>query len=491
MNVKQKIGIFPLMTVLVVLLVGVVSQYGFTKFRGSIDGIYENLKRSQGVSDLMYKLMEVHADTFKVIVWTTAGYSNEQIDVLARNTRDRLQEVFQSVENESGVATDPDEKAAYEAMLAPLQDYQVWVTQAIEMAAVDPSVASMYMGSVQDAFSAINSEMQEWKEAIILQSAASHQAAESLQGRIQRNFWGAVAGSLILTSFLAFLIARSIIRPITAIVEGLFRGTGRVSTVSGQVSTASQQVAEGASQQAAAIEETSSALEETVSGIRKNAENAGHGDSLVREAATMVDETESSMTQLAEAIAGVSRASEETSKIIQTIDGIAFQTNLLALNAAVEAARAGEAGAGFAVVADEVRSLAMRTAEAAKSTAELIQGTVTEAKTGARIVSDATGNFRKVAENARRIARIVEDIAAGSGEQAQGIEQINRAVADMDRVVQQNAASAEETASISEEMNAHTEKMKAHVTRLVTLIQGNGYSEGSVLATRPTNMPMR
>ena len=169
-------------------------------------------------------------------------------------------------------------------------------------------------------------------------------------------------------------------------------------------------------------------------------------------------------------MSAISKASEDTSKIIKTIDEIAFQTNLLALNAAVEAARAGEAGAGFAVVADEVRNLAMRAADAAKSTAELIDETVMKITNGSKLVETTHDVFSKVSESTQKVKGIVGEIAAASNEQAQGIGQISMAVNEMDKVVQQNAASTEESASAAGEMDTQAEQMKVSVYELMKLI---------------------
>ena len=179
------------------------------------------------------------------------------------------------------------------------------------------------------------------------------------------------------------------------------------------------------------------------------------------------------MGNLTTSMEETSKASEETSKIIKTIDEIAFQTNLLALNAAVEAARAGEAGAGFTVVADEVRNLAMRAADAARNTADLIEGTVKRVKDGSELVVKTNEAFTEVAGSTGKVGELVGEISAASNEQAQGIEQVNNAVAEMDKVVQQNAANAEESASASEEMNAQAEQMKGIVKDLLALVCGS------------------
>ena len=141
-------------------------------------------------------------------------------------------------------------------------------------------------------------------------------------------------------------------------------------------------------------------------------------------------------------------STEETQKIIKTIDEIAFQTNLLALNAAVEAARAGEAGAGFAVVAGEVRNLALRAAEAAKNTSNLIEDIVGNIRGGAALVETTEQDFKRVADNSSKAVNLVAEISGASREQSQGIEQINTAVTEMNNVTQTNAAGAEELAGI-------------------------------------------
>ncbi len=217
-------------------------------------------------------------------------------------------------------------------------------------------------------------------------------------------------------------------------------------------------------------------MEEITSMTRQNADNAFQADSLMNETLTVITSAGNSMEEMNLSMEEISTASEETSKIVKTIDEIAFQTNLLALNAAVEAARAGEAGAGFAVVADEVRNLAMRAAEAAKSTAGLIEGIVTKVNSGKEIVSKTSNAFKEVAENSGKVGSLVGEISAASKEQSTGFTQISQAITQMDGVTQQNSATSEESAAASEELNAQAKVMMSSVLSLRAMVEGAGSS---------------
>ncbi len=278
--------------------------------------------------------------------------------------------------------------------------------------------------------------------------------------------------NVIAAVLFGFLLTFVTTRPINRAIGGLMGSADQVTDESSQVTAASQRLAGAASQQAASLEETSSSLEEMSSMTKQSADNANQAKAMMNEAKAVFQGANTQMTNLAEAIGQITRSSEETGKIIKTIDEIAFQTNLLALNAAVEAARAGEAGAGFAVVADEVRNLALRAAEAARNTSELIEKTIKAVKNGNEMTVSTQDAFRANADIYRKIAQLVDEIAAASQEQAQGIAQVNTAVAEMDRVTQQTAADAEESASAAEEMSAQAAHMRGYIDDLAAVIGG-------------------
>jgi methyl-accepting chemotaxis protein len=175
----------------------------------------------------------------------------------------------------------------------------------------------------------------------------------------------------------------------------------------------------------------------------ESVQNALTANNLIGKSGTVITQTDQSMKALTSQMTDVTRTSEETSKIIKTIDEIAFQTNLLALNAAVEAARAGESGAGFAVVADEVRNLAMRSAEAARSTSDLIEDTVKRIREGALLVKQTDENFKEVSASVTKVLALVDAIVKSSQAQNQGIEETKKIAAQISELVLDEAGKQE------------------------------------------------
>jgi len=313
-----------------------------------------------------------------------------------------------------------------------------------------------------------------------MDDAFSAKAAELTEG-IARSVVTAVTSLLIgvvvalaISIVMAALITRSIVAPINTIIDNLSESAQQVDSASSQLTAASNTLAGGATENAASLEETSAALEELSSMTSRNSDNAHEANSLMDQTKTNVTQAENSMTKVITAMDEISRSGNEIGKIIKTIDEIAFQTNLLALNAAVEAARAGEAGAGFAVVADEVRNLAIRSADAAKTTADLIEATIKNITSGSEMVNATAEAFKIVETNAVKVGSLVAEVATASKEQTQGIGQINSAMREMDKVTQANAATAEESASAATQLSAQAGSLLGVVTEMKVLAHGAG-----------------
>ncbi|MDM8514922.1 methyl-accepting chemotaxis protein [Desulfobacterales bacterium HSG16] len=272
----------------------------------------------------------------------------------------------------------------------------------------------------------------------------------------------------VMTSIRFFLV-----KPLSQIVRGLNQVSEQVAVSADEVATASHKLSEGASTQAVQVEETSASLEEMNAMCRNTSDLTQGTEVLMNE---NIAKSGQSLKALIELTTGMSRIEADSGKmgqIIKTIDEIAFQTNLLALNAAIEAARAGEAGAGFSVVADEVRSLALRTTEAASTTQELLDETISRVSMAAASIKDINTDFEGIIESATIMGEKTAAITLASREQVRGIEQINLAAGEIDNVTQHVAASSEQTAASSGDMASQAVKMKCLVEELLAVIHGD------------------
>jgi len=263
------------------------------------------------------------------------------------------------------------------------------------------------------------------------------------------------------------------VRKLRQIAETMHTGAGQVAAAAGQVSGSSQTLAQGASESAASLEETSASTEEVRSMAHKSAENSQAAAEIVAENSRKFDETQHRLGEMVAAMGEITESSRKISKIIKVIDEIAFQTNILALNAAVEAARAGEAGMGFAVVADEVRNLAQRCSQAARDTAQLIEDSIEKSGGGQATVDRVTEAMRGIIEEAGRVKVLVDEISAGSREQAKGVDQIGRGVAQLESTGQTTASTAEESAAAAEELTAQAQTMASTSRELRELMEGS------------------
>lgn len=293
-----------------------------------------------------------------------------------------------------------------------------------------------------------------------------------------------VIGLAVMVGVLGMWFARAINVSLRTVSRELAEGAELVVDASSQMSVSAQSMSQGASEQAASLEETSASMEEMASMTRRNAENSHQAATLMGETARVVESSNEALSDMVSSMSSIKDSSNRVSKIIKTIDEIAFQTNILALNAAVEAARAGEAGMGFAVVADEVRNLAQRSAQAAKDTAGLIEEAITSSSEGSTKVEQVAGAFRAITQRVTEVKGLVDNVSVASKQQALGNDQVLQSIHQMEKVTQTTAATAEESAAACEQLNTQADITMRLVERLESMVGRDATREAHARATR-------
>lgn len=283
--------------------------------------------------------------------------------------------------------------------------------------------------------------------------------------------------ALLVSLAIGRIVVATTARPVAGVITGLTECAEQVASMSRELSETGVRLSEGASEQAASIEETSSSLEQISAMTKQNSDSAQQANTLAATSRSTAETGSQGTERMIQAMDQISQSTHRTSKIIKSIDEIAFQTNLLALNAAVEAARAGEAGKGFAVVAEEVRNLARRAGDAARNTSELISESIDNTKHGAQIAADLASSLKEINQSAGQVAGILSEIACSSVEQSRGIDQVNIAVSQIDRIIQANASHAEESASAAQELSAQAETLNSMIDRLIRVVHGDRHPQ--------------
>ena len=477
LKLSKKLLIAPVVVIVFLMISGVVSYLSLSNQKSALEEIFgTRFKIFQTSARLIKDATSVHANLYRVISWATANFDAKKIDELGREQVKTLAGAVATVDKVLKTAgLTQEEVNSYKTVMASLTNYQKDAISAIDLAGSDSNMATMFMQTAEEKFQIL------YKHLSDLLELETRLGQVTYDNSLMRFNTSLAVSALVLaiaigvSILLSLLIAKIIVRPVRKAIEviqkiaegDLTQEIALTSTdeigelaesvdvmrrkmgeaVGGAVET-SQTLSEAASEQAASIEETSSSLEEMSSMTKSNAAGTAKANGLMSGAMETIEKANASMNKLTASMREIAGASEETQKIVKTIDEISFQTNLLALNAAVEAARAGEAGAGFAVVAEEVRNLALRAAEAAKNSSTLMADIVGKIRAGEQLVKTTSQEFVEIKTSSHKVVELMGGIAVASEEQSEGIDQISMAIQQMNSVTQENAASAQELAAI-------------------------------------------
>ena len=478
LKLSKKMLIAPVVILVFLVLLAGWIYTSLSIQKSALNDIYNNrFKQYQSSAKMLNDITNVQGNISRILNWIKVNYDPKQVKEATDQQKSILAEDVELIKKllSSGKLTD-DEQKLLKSANENLTEYQKGVLGVLDTAAIDVNTAIQLMSMTDGKHAELTSLL---KKLLETEDQLSNKRYEEAMKSINLTitiFVIVVVIAVALSFLISFSITRIVLQPIDKtidilrqladgdltqkidlesmddeigmLVQSVNTMRDKMNHAVGQALQISGVLSDSASKEAAAIEETSASLDEIASMTRQNASNTEAANSLMISARDAIHKANESMTGLTQSMHDIARASEQTQKIVKSIDEIAFQTNLLALNASVEAARAGEAGAGFAVVADEVRNLAMRATESAKGSSSLIGDIVSRVKQGEQLVDVTSSAFSEVTASSNKVVGLMGEIAEASKEQSQGIDQVNRAIAEMNITTQQTAGNAESLSSV-------------------------------------------
>jgi len=471
---------------LLTVIEGGVAVWGSARVEADINEVTRRsgqLQKTQAIYTSLFKI----ESSVKSMLW--AGLDNDQA-LYAAEKKASLAEftsASQSVDALASALTTRADQEQAAALRKKLDEWKTLHAQIVDLG--DTGQVAAALETLRTKATPLFRSAEESAQSIASQMfKATDDATLSLSQSRSRTLTALVIGIALAVGALVTLLVRSINNSLRGMSRELAEGGQMVVEASAQMSASAQSMSQGAAEQAASLEETSASMEEIAAMTRTNADNSQQAAHLMGEAARVLTQSNQSLADMVGAMNSIKESSNRVSKIIKTIDEIAFQTNILALNAAVEAARAGEAGMGFAVVADEVRNLAQRSAQAARDTTALIEGAIASSSEGSQRVAQAADSFASITERVTAVKQLVDSVSVASGQQAHGIEQVLQGIRQMEKVTQTTAATAEESAAASEQLSAQAGVTMRLVERLETMV---GHAEGTRAQASRTPEPVR
>ena len=510
LRIGPKLLLAPGLVLVLLMLTSGAAYYGMVRQNASLENMVQvRAARLKSAADVAGDAKHAHANIYQYLAWVNGSFAPARLTALSRDIGQKHAAISTKLAELASVS-DPEERKLVDASTAALAAYRKAVSETIEMAQVDQSIATNAMQKAEKDFGVLNTQLAALAKLEKTLSESAYAAARAEFRTLGLSMAALVLLSIALSLAVTMLVRRGMLNDIRAIADvvgelsagrltGGAASLGRdeiadtsraldqtianlttslraIMTAVHSIDTASHEIASGnldlssrTEMQAASLEQTASTMQTLTLAVKDNANNARLATELAASAAGLAAHGGHAVNRAVTTMESIRASSRQIVEIIGVIDGISFQTNILALNAAVEAARAGEQGRGFAVVASEVRTLAQRSA-AAKEIKALIAASVQIIDGGSASVNEAGSSMGTIVASVQQVNDIIARISLASTEQAEGIAEVNRAVGQMDDMTQQNAALVEQAAAAAQSLHDQT----VNLAQAVSIFQIDG-----------------